>query len=158
MCVGTLPSLRNLVHINVLTEFTISGLWRSFDPRLPIFLYICEIKSESWLGTRLSYSNKDNSKTALCSTHLDFSTKLILIIAYSFSTTKRLHSLKVTWSKALFGCCPLRRTPFSNVVRMRTCTLVFQTKGHGHWSESKTSAHVKLRVDQPTYGWHGLFQ
>ena len=38
----------------VLTESTISGPWRSFDPRfLPIFLHGCEIKFGSGLGTRL---------------------------------------------------------------------------------------------------------
>ena len=41
----------------VLTESTISGLWRSFDPRpaglLPIFLHGCKIKSGRGLGTRL---------------------------------------------------------------------------------------------------------
>ena len=37
-----------------------------------------------------------------------------------------------SWSLKLFtalaGCCPLRRTPFSNVVRMRTCSLVPKPK------------------------------
>ena len=37
--------------------------------------------------------------------------------------------------------------PFSNVVRMRIRSLVSQTKDHSHWSGSKTSAHVKSRVE-----------
>ena len=44
-------------------------------------------------------------------------------------TTQRLHSRSnLLWSKKLFsalpGYCPLRRTPFSNPVRMRTSCLV----------------------------------
>ena len=54
-----------------------------------------------------------------------FITKLMLITARSYTTTQRLHSSKFT---ALPGCCPLRRTPFSNVVRMRTCSLVPKPK------------------------------
>ena len=47
----------------------------------------------------------------------------MLITVRSFTTTQRLHSYKFTLVdktfSALPGCCPLRRTPFSNLVRMR---------------------------------------
>ena len=62
------------------------------------------------------------------------------------------------WSTKLFlalpGCCPLRRTPFSNVLRMRRSSLVPKPKTTSHWSGSKTGAHMKLQVDQAAYGWH----
>ena len=69
------------------------------------------------------------------SAHRHFITKLMLITARSYTTTQRLHSSKFTQvDKAvhstawLMGCCPLRRTPFSNVVRMRTRSLVPKPK------------------------------
>ena len=63
------------------------------------------------------------------STHRHFITKLILITARSFTTTQRLHSYEfIPVFSDLPGCCPLRRTPFSNVVRMRTNSLVPKPK------------------------------
>ena len=56
------------------------------------------------------------------STHRHFSTKLILITKRSYTTYRCLHSFKPFTT--LCGCCSLRRSPFSNVVRMRTCSLV----------------------------------
>ena len=62
------------------------------------------------------------------STNRHFITKLILITARSFTTTQRLHSFQLKLFLALPGYCPLRRTPFSNVVRMRTSNLVPKPK------------------------------
>ena len=69
------------------------------------------------------------------STHRHFITKLMLITARSYTTTQRLHSYKFALVDKLFSalpclpsCCPLRRTPFSNVVRMRTRSLVPKPK------------------------------
>ena len=80
------------------------------------------------------------------STHRHFITKLMLITARSYRTTCSVFiALNSPWSielsTALPSCCPLRRTPFSNVVRMRTCSLVPKPR-------SKTSGHVKSWVDQ----------
>ena len=71
----------------------------------------------------------------------------MLVTARSFPTTQRLHSFKLPWSKMLFtalpDCCPLRRTPFSDLVRMRTCCLVPRSENHGHCSPgNETSAHI----------------
>ena len=70
----------------------------------------------------------------------------MLITARSYRTTCSVFiALNSPWSvelsTALPSCCPLRRTPFSNVVRMRTCSLVPKPR-------SKTSGHVKSWVDQ----------
>ena len=62
------------------------------------------------------------------STHRHFSTKLILITTRSSATNQRLHSFNFTLVNKSHsqhcGCCPLRRTPFCNFVRMRTSSLV----------------------------------
>ena len=63
------------------------------------------------------------------------------------------------WSIKLFtalpGCCSLRRTPFSNVVCMRTRSLVSKPKttviGLGEWYTRKISA-----LTSTACGWHGL--
>ena len=99
-------------------------------------------------------SNNDNSKTVQA---------LTLILARNGCSSQRAASQPLSdfiasnllWSKKLFsalpGCCPLRRMPFSNLVRMHASSLVHKP---GHWFENETSAHVKSRVDQ--HGWHGL--
>ena len=73
-------------------------------------------------------ATKTRKKKNSSSTHLDFSTKLMLITVRSFTTTQRLHSFKFTLVKRLFtalaDCSMLRRTPFSNLVRMHTCSLI----------------------------------
>ena len=91
-----------------------------------------------------------NSKTAKV---------LTLILARNWSLSEHAASQPLSdfiasnllWSKKLFsalpGCCPLRRTPFSNLVRMRTSSLVpkpitmviglgtrlVHTWSHAHW-------------------------
>ena len=71
---------------------------------------------------------KQRYLTNCLSTHRHFSTKLILITTQSSTNNQRLHSFNFTLVKKSHsqhcGCCPLRRTPFSNVVCMRTCSLV----------------------------------
>ena len=66
--------------------------------------------------------------TSGLSTHRHFSTKLMLITARSSTITQHLHSFKfilVNKSHSQHcGWCPLRRTPFSDFVSMRTCSLV----------------------------------
>ena len=65
--------------------------------------------------------NNDISKNG-SSTHRHFITKLILITVQSFATTQRLHSYEFipVDKTVLSSAC---RTPFSNVVRMRTCSI-----------------------------------
>ena len=55
------------------------------------------------------------------STHRHFITKLMLITATNSSRSIKLFS-------AIPGCCPLRRMPFSNVVRMCTHSLIPKPK------------------------------
>ena len=70
------------------------------------------------------------------SSHRHFIMKLMLITARSFTTTQRLHSYKfILVDKTVLSsanlptcCCLLRRTPFSNVVRMRARSLVPKPK------------------------------
>ena len=65
------------------------------------------------------------------STHRHFITKLMLITARSFTTIQHLHSyefMSIKLFSALPSCCLLRRTPFSNVVRIRTRSLVPKPK------------------------------
>ena len=75
------------------------------------------------------------------STHLDFSTKQILITARSFPTTHHLHSLKFT---------------LDDKSHSQHSVAAVRSEGHDHLSENKTSAWTKLRVDY-AHGWHGLF-
>ena len=65
------------------------------------------------------------------------------------------------WSIKLFsalpGCCPLRRTPFSNVIRMRTRSLVPKPKTTVIGLGARL-VHTWNRESVSTvYGWHGLF-
>ena len=88
----------------------------------------------------------------------------MLITAWSYTTTQRLHSSEFTLVDkvvhSMTYCCPLRRTPFSNVVHMRTCNLVPKLKTTVIGLGARL-AHVKSRVDQRTvrhtYGWYGHF-
>ena len=64
--------------------------------------------------------------------------------------TQRLHSSEFTLVDKVVpctDCCPLRRTPFSNVVRMRTRSLVPKLKTTVIGLGARL-AHVKSRVDQ----------
>ena len=106
-------------------------------------------------------SNNDNSKTVQVLT-------IILSQNRCLSQRGAIRSLNVfiapnsPWSIKLFtaltDCCPLRRTPFSNVVRMRTRSLVPKLKTTVIGLGARL-AHVISRVDQRSvYGWYGLFQ
>ena len=95
-------------------------------------------------------SNNDNSKTVQVLT-------VILSQNLFLSQRRAIRSLSVfiapnsPWSIKLFtaltDCCPLRRTPFSNVVRMRTRSLVPKLKTTVIGLGARL-AHVKSRVDQ----------
>ena len=82
------------------------------------------------------------------SSHRHFITKLMLITARSFTTTQRLHSYKFILVDKLFSalptCCLLRRTPFSNVVRMRTRSLVPKPKTTVIGTGCETHPHTKI--------------
>ena len=86
------------------------------------------------------------------STHRHFITKLMLITPRSYTTAQRLHSSKFTLVDKVAHStgwlyCQLRRTPFSNVVRMRTRSLVPKPKTTVIGLGARL-AHVKSRVDQ----------
>ena len=116
---------------------------------------VCGCKSAIFLilsssSLRPLCSNNDNSKTVQV---------LTVILSQNLCLSQRgaIRSLSVfiapnsPWSIKLFtaltDCCPLRRTPFSNVVRMRTRSLVpiLKTTVIGLGARL---AHVKSRVDQ----------
>ena len=61
------------------------------------------------------------------STHLHFSPKVIYTLVRRSTTLQRLHNFQQPKSELFTvqcSCYPLRRTPFSNYVRMRTGSLV----------------------------------
>ena len=113
-----------------------------------IFLLLSSSSSSSSL--RPLCSNNDNSKTVQV---------LTVILSQNLCLSQRgaIRSLSVfiapnsPWSIKLFtaltDCCPLRRTPFSNVVRMRTRSLVPKLKTTVIGLGARL-AHVKSRVDQ----------
>ena len=113
-----------------------------------IFLILSSSSSSSSL--RPLCSNNDNSKTVQV---------LTIILSQNLCLSQRgaIRSLSVfiapnsPWSIKLFtaltDCCPLRRTPFSNVVRMRTRSLVPKLKTTVIGLGARL-AHVKSRVDQ----------
>ena len=108
------------------------------------------ILSSSSSSLRPLCSNNDNSKTVQV---------LTVILSQNLCLSQRgaIQSLSVfiapnsPWSIKLFtaltDCCPLRRTPFSNVVRMRTRSLVPKLKTTVIGLGARL-AHVKSRVDQ----------
>ena len=108
------------------------------------------ILSSSSSSLRPLCSNNDNSKTVQV---------LTVILSQNLCLSQRgaIRSLSVfiapnsPWSIKLFtaltDCCPLRRTPFSNVVRMRTRSLVPKLKTTVIGLGARL-AHVKSRVDQ----------
>ena len=95
-------------------------------------------------------SNNDNSKTVQV---------LTVILSQNLCLSQRgaIRSLSVfiapnsPWSiklfRALTDCCPFHRTPFSNVVRMHTHSLVPKLKTTVIGLGARL-AHVKSRVDQ----------
>ena len=95
-------------------------------------------------------SNSDNSKTVQVFT-------VILSQNWCLSQRRAIRPFSVfvapnsPWSIKLFtalpGCCPLCRTPFSNVVHMHTCSLVPKPKTTVIGLGARL-AHVKSRVDQ----------
>ena len=117
---------------------------------------VCGCKSAIFLilssssSLRPLCSNNDNSKTVQV---------LTVILSQNLCLSQRgaIRSLSVfiapnlPWSIKLFtaltDCCPLRRTPFSNVVRMRTRSLVPKLKTTVIGLGARL-AHVKSRVDQ----------
>ena len=117
---------------------------------------VCGCKSDIFLisssssSLRPLCSNNDNSKTIQV---------LTVILSQNLCLSQRgaIRSLSVfiapnsPWSIKLFtaltDCCPLRRTPFSNVVRMRTRSLVPKLKTTVIGLGARL-AHVKSRVDQ----------
>ena len=94
------------------------------------------------------------------SSHRHFITKLILITARSFKTTQGLHSYKfILVDKTVLSStrfCLLRRTPFSNVVRMRTRSFVPKPKTTVIGLGARL-VHVKSRVEYGWPCWHDLF-
>ena len=116
-----------------------------------IFLILSSSSSSSSSSSlRPLCSNNDNSKTVQV---------LTVILSQNLCLSQRgaIRSLSVfiapnsPWSIKLFtaltDCCPLRRTPFSNVVRMRTRSLVPKLKTTVIGLGARL-AHVKSRVDQ----------
>ena len=112
-----------------------------------IFLILSSSSSSS---LRPLFSNNDNSKTVQV---------LTVILSQNLCLSQRgaIRSLSVfiapnsPWSIKLFtaltDCWPLRRTPFSNVVRMRTRSLVPKLKTTVIGLGARL-AHLKSRVDQ----------
>ena len=116
---------------------------------------VCGCKSAIFLilssssSLRPLCSNNDNSKTVQV---------LTVILSQNLCLSQRgaIRSLSVfiapnsPWSIKLFtaltDCCPLRRTPFSTVVRMRTRSLVPKLKTTVIGLGARL-AHVKSRVD-----------
>ena len=114
---------------------------------------VCGCKSAIFLilsssSLRPLCSNNDNSKTVQV---------LTIILSQNLCLSQRgaIRSLSIfiapnsPWSIKLFttltDCCPLRRTLFSNVVRMRTRSLVPKLKT---MVIGLRLAHVKSHVDQ----------
>ena len=115
-------------------------------------IFLILLRYDHFVQTTITRKRPGSSRS---STHRHFITKLILIIARSYTITQRLLAPNSPWSIKLFtaalaSCCPLRRTPFSNVVRMRTRSLVHKPKitviGLG-----ARLAHVKSRVDLASF-------
>ena len=68
-----------------------------------------------------------------------------------FNNTNSRLVLTVVFAQTVHNtahCCSFRRTPFSNVVHIRTHSLVPKPTT-SHWSESESSVHMKSQVDQP---------
>ena len=91
------------------------------------------------------------------STHRHFITKRMLITARSFITTQRLHSYKFTLvDKTVLSparLLPFLRTPFSNVVVMRKCSLVpIPVIGLG-----ARLVHMNRELSTAGMDCHGLF-
>ena len=108
------------------------------------------ILSSSSSSLRPLCSNNDNSKTVQVLTVI-LSQNLCLLQRGAIRSLSVFIAPNSPWSiklfKALTDCCPLRRTPFSNVVRMRTRSLVPKLKTTVIGLGARL-AHVKSRVDQ----------
>ena len=112
-----------------------------------IFLILSSSSSSSSL--RPLCSNNDNSKTVqvltvILSQNLCLSQRGAIRSLSVFIAPNSPRSIKLF--TALTDCCPLRRTPFSNVIRMRTRSLVPKLKTTVIGLGARL-AHVKSRVD-----------
>ena len=113
-----------------------------------IFLILSSSSSSSSSSLRPLCSNNDNSKTVqvltvILSQNLCLSQRGATRSLSVFIAPNSPWSIKFT---ALTDCWPLRRTPFSNVVRMRTRSLVPKLKTTVIGLGARL-AHVKSRVD-----------
>ena len=112
-----------------------------------IFLILSSSSSSS---LRPLCSNNDSSKTVQVLTVI-LSQNLCLLQRGAIRSLSVFIAPNSPWSIKLFtaltDCCPLRRTPFSNVVRMRTRSLVPKLKTTVIGLGARL-AHVKSRVDQ----------
>ena len=108
------------------------------------------ILSSSSSSLRPLCSNNDNSKTVQVLTVI-LSQNLCLLQRGAIRSLSVFIAPNSPWSIKLFTAltdgCPLRRTPFSNVVRMRTRSLVPKLKTTVIGLGARL-AHVKSRVDQ----------
>ena len=121
-----------------------------------LYAKVCGCKSAIFLilssssSLRPLCSNNDNSKTVQVLTII-LSQNLCLSQRGAIRSLSVFIALNSPWSIKLFtaltDCCPLRRTPFSNVVRMRTRSLVPKLKTTVIGLGARL-AHVKPRVDQ----------
>ena len=117
---------------------------------------VCGCKSAIFLilssssSLRPLCSNNDNSKTVQVLTVI-LSQNLCLLQRGAIRSLSVFIAPNSPWSIKLFtaltDCCPLRRTPFSNVVRMRIRSLVPKLKTTVIGLGARL-AHVKSRVDQ----------
>ena len=116
-----------------------------------IFLILSSSSSSSSSSSlRPLCSNNDSSKTVQVLTVI-LSQNLCLLQRGAIRSLSVFIAPNSPWSIKLFtaltDCCPLRRTPFSNVVRMRTRSLVPKLKTTVIGLGARL-AHVKSRVDQ----------
>ena len=111
----------------------------------------CAVAKVAFLSSSLRplCSNNDNSKTVQVLTVI-LSQNVCLSQRGAIQSLSAFIAPNSPWSIKLFTAltdCPLRRTPFSNVVRMRTCSLVPKLKTTVIGLGARL-AHVKSRVDQ----------
>ena len=88
------------------------------------------ITTTHWVCTSVAWKRGHVQRiciTWMGQTHLHFNTKVIYTLTRRSTTLQRLHNFQQPKSKLFTvqcSCYPLRRTPFSNYVRMRTGSLV----------------------------------
>ena len=82
----------------------------------------------------------NNGNSQMVSTHLHSSMKVIYTLVHRSTISQRLHNFQQPKSELFTvqcSCYPLRRTPFSNYVRMRTGSLIPRPQITAFWHRTR---------------------